>query len=838
MKQFLIAILLTAGWLTADGQPRCSVTKYDEADGVASSHVTQLLQDEQGFMWFATWNGLCRYDGYEFKTFKSGVGDGCRMTTDRIRNITLLPGGAILCQVDEDSYMFDLHTYRFRNLTDAEEKQAQALAHQHRKSQSIQRKPYTWTDAYHTQWTFDGQGRLSYLDERSGQQADYPLDVDFHTPTFAMTDNKGNLWVLDYGSIYKMTTDVQRTRRLPIEPRAEVKCLFADSQGRYWVATRGDEALRIYRRSDNSLLGYLGADGQLHQQYTRFGAAVYCMYERKDGTIWLGAKPQGLYRLQPTEGQSYKISHFIDLPHTDIYHITEDTFGRLWVATLGGGVYYTNDATADQPQFVRPRHYPDEGAQRVRYIHITRNHVWLAATGNGLLVSRLEQDADRMTFRQHQRDSQRSSSLSCSATMDVVEDSLGRIYVSTESGGVNLIESDDLLAETLDFHHFRDDFQAESNDIVQSLSITGRQGLMAVGSHLITLFGGERPSRILDADYFQDHIRFSEAHPLALGDGRWLFGLMDGAFITTMQQMTANSATPALVFSCVSVQGGNSDYAVEMADSVILQPHERSLTVRFAALDFSAPERINYAFRLAADEQWNYIGHDRSATLLDLAPGTYVLEVRSTNADGEWQDNIHRLCIVVLPTFWESSLGRLLILLMMVVVIATVVYTFIYIRRMKRKQRETLEAYLSLLEGARGQEQPATTAGGADVRAADAGSAADKSASGEIDPMLQSVMSFIEENLSNSDATVGDMALAAAVSRSGLQRKLKQTMGVTPQELLHEARIKHACQLLRHTDRNVSDIAYACGFTDPKYFSRCFRQRMQQSPTDYRNAAI
>ena len=65
---------------------------------------------------------------------------------------------------------------------------------------------------------------------------------------------------------------------------------------------------------------------------------------------------------------------------------------------------------------------------------------------------------------------------------------------------------------------------------------------------------------------------------------------------------------------------------------------------------------------------------------------------------------------------------------------------------------------------------------------------------------------------------------AAATSRSGLQRKLKQAMGIMPQDLLREARIKHACQLLRQTDKTVAEVAYAYGFSDPKYFSRCFNQ--------------
>ena len=98
-------------------------------------------------------------------------------------------------------------------------------------------------------------------------------------------------------------------------------------------------------------------------------------------------------------------------------------------------------------------------------------------------------------------------------------------------------------------------------------------------------------------------------------------------------------------------------------------------------------------------------------------------------------------------------------------------------------------------------------------------------------------MQFIEDNISNSDASVGDMASAAATSRSGLQRKLKQAMGITPQDLLREARIKRACQLLRQTDKNVSEVAYACGFSDPKYFSRSFKQSTGMSPTEYKSAS-
>ena len=261
--------------------------------------------------------------------------------------------------------------------------------------------------------------------------------------------------------------------------------------------------------------------------------------------------------------------------------------------------------------------------------------------------------------------------------------------------------------------------------------------------------------------------------------------------------------------------------AVAYTDTLVLQPNERNVTIHFAAIDYTSSNRISYAFRLLPNEHWNDIGHDRSAILLDLKPDTYCLEIRSTDADGVWTDNVRRLTIIVKPKFWESTLGQLLIFMLIAGTFAVIVYTMLYIRRIKRQQHETLEAYLALLDenNIKPQASPEPK-----VKADD--------------PTLERVMVFIEQNIGNSNVNIGDMAAAAATSRSGLQRKLKQTMGITPQELMHEARIKHACQLLTNTDKTIAEVAYACGFTDPKYFSRCFKKSIGQSPTEYKNASL
>ena len=175
-----------------------------------------------------------------------------------------------------------------------------------------------------------------------------------------------------------------------------------------------------------------------------------------------------------------------------------------------------------------------------------------------------------------------------------------------------------------------------------------------------------------------------------------------------------------------------------------------------------------------------------------------------------------------------KNLHAKIVVLLIAAVIAAIGYTYLYIRRIKRQQHETLEKYLALMEkGVKTEYEPM-----GDHEVAD-----DATPPADDDPMLQRIMAYVEQNLGNSDANVGDMAAAAATSRSGLQRKLRQAMGVTPQDLLREARLKHACQLLRLTDKTVAEVAYACGFTDPKYFSRCFKQSVGQSPTEYKNAS-
>ena len=94
---------------------------------------------------------------------------------------------------------------------------------------------------------------------------------------------------------------------------------------------------------------------------------------------------------------------------------------------------------------------------------------------------------------------------------------------------------------------------------------------------------------------------------------------------------------------------------------------------------------------------------------------------------------------------------------------------------------------------------------------------------------------FIESNISNSDLSVNDFAQELGVSRTVLYAKIKKVFDSSPNNLVLNMRIEYAKRMLLHSGAHISEIAYSCGFSDPKYFSRCFKKLTGKSPSEYMN---
>lgn len=103
--------------------------------------------------------------------------------------------------------------------------------------------------------------------------------------------------------------------------------------------------------------------------------------------------------------------------------------------------------------------------------------------------------------------------------------------------------------------------------------------------------------------------------------------------------------------------------------------------------------------------------------------------------------------------------------------------------------------------------------------------------SNEIDKsFLKQLRKIIQENLANSDLSVEQIGDEIGLSRVQLYRKVKALTGYSPVEILRKARLTRARHLLQTTERTVSEVAYAVGFSTPSYFSKCYKDEFGENP--------
>ncbi|MCI6618314.1 MAG: helix-turn-helix domain-containing protein [Prevotella sp.] len=1015
----LICLLCVSQALTA--RPECHIEHFEELTE-KTLRVTRIVQDRQGFMWIGTLNGLYRYDGYNFVSFKAKAGDGSHIITDHVSSIYLDANNNIWCLIGRRACLFDTRTMQFTDVLRQMEQQTgrtydvkkirtmrdgttwlitsdglyislrndrpvstaavrlRGLADQDRMFATDHhgrtwiltnrgtfmfngkqiRKPQTYStfvNRGNNSWLLDDNGRLHVLtpddrivpvtnplptepiakiypllnnrvalitatrllmmDARSGRIIDsgirgqiaklfqyvprqlwlqmtdgtiirlngdngakmtlaglssplsfitedpnhnvwmladngslyclnkgttmpqrYPTeDENLKKSTNSLTDRQGNIWFRNDAGICKLSFRQQHLQPLQQEVTSMIRSSMVDGKGRYWVSGYDDNTLRVFDRH-NRPVGYLGPDGRLHAAYTVFGSHFYCMLQDHSGQIWLGSKPDGLFRLRETAPGTFLIAHWkpapgrADLTSGEIYGMVQDRQGRLWIATHGGGLLCIKDTRAGKPVFLSRRNTPalNLSVANLNVLTITHDDRLLCGSENGIFITDLRtQDIRRLKFRHHTRESDRANSLSSSHITGILEDQHHRIFISTECGGISRIMSDDLLADRLAFRHYNMDTGFLS-DVSQAIfEHNGRKWVLAL-NQLIEMDHECTKRHGYNSFFKRDKLSFSPCRPLRLPDGRWLLGTANGAFIVRLDNLGHISNVPQIALTGLKVQGQEERYDVNGSDTIVIRPRERSFMLSFAALDYSGTDMIDYAYQIGDNQKaWTYIGRSHSISFPDINPGTYAVRIRSTNGEGTWVGNTRRVVIIVKPTFWETPWATLLYVILLAGILFGIIHTITYIRTIKQQQRDALDKYLKLLDSNRqeagNQPRQAEIIRQARQKAAD-------------DNFMKRLMSFIEQNMSNSDLTVEDMAEALATSQSGLNRKLKDLLGSTPSDLLKKARIEYACVLLKKdTGMNIAEVAFNCGFADPKYFSKCFKASKGMKPSDYRTDA-
>ena len=227
-KLLLVVATSLSVVLVVKAQPTCTVTHYGEDDGLSQWRISQMLQDESGFIWISTWNGLDRFDGYEFVNFKAHAGDGVTMLTDRLRDMRMSKEGDIYVKADVDWFRFNRLDGRFSHADDVHATYFEKNIKGRQSFGSIGRA-INYRDRNGVMWHIDKEGNLSYKSEDS-----ISVRVPTESPlvsNFYMSDRQNNLWLFGDKGIFRLSFALRPSQHLPAVPKGQGSCAFLDRDG-------------------------------------------------------------------------------------------------------------------------------------------------------------------------------------------------------------------------------------------------------------------------------------------------------------------------------------------------------------------------------------------------------------------------------------------------------------------------------------------------------------------------------------------------------------------------------------------------------------------------------
>ena len=704
-------------------------------------------------------------------------------------------------------------------------------------------KPIFHEDARHTVWVAPKDGAFSYYDERKQLLVPQSLakagndGVVIPKVKSAYSDRQRNLWLVYPHNLSLVSFSYSNIRQIDLGTKRETRSVLQDHEGNILLGTIDGDVVKC--SPTGQIIGYLSPNHGWQQTRIAFSNRVYSLYEDKQNRLWIGTKGQGLYcvdgknvvNIRSNEENAYALSS------NEIYDIKEDTKGRLILATFNGGLNISSESiySGKVPQDMTFLHsknllkgYDGNRYNKVRRIEVLPNGIVLLSTTEGLLTySDKYSHPDRIRFYAS-RHTKEKNSLYSSEVMQTLVTKNGKMYVVTMGGGLQCTNARNLLQDNLSFEPVKDGngefvVQSYGQGMEQSLVASNNGDLWVVGErHLVCM--GSKVLKEYGSDELGD-VNISEALPshASLTD-RIVIATEGGAISFLPKDMDRSSYTPNIVFTSIRYMDNDDEQPILNMPRLKVDVTHRTFSLFFAAIDYSSQASasaqgytgsIRYAYKID-DENWTYVHPgSNSASFNHFPPGEHTIMVRSTNGDGVWMNNERQLLVYAEPTFLESWWGRTLLLL----VVLSLVFVAIRSYMRKRAQEITEEA----------------------VEKADASKVNFLLRKTEIidedKVFMDKLMQYIELHISDTEVKVDDLAAAVGMGRSTFYSRLKQIADLSPNDFLRHVRMKKAEELVQDSLMTFSQIAYTVGFSDPKYFGKCFKKHTGMSPSEYRKGA-
>ena len=386
-----------------------------------------MIQDHTGFMWFGTWDGLNKFDGYKFTQYKSRPGDYNSLSHNRVDAIKEDRFGFLWVKTyDEKVHRFDRRTEIFTGVPQS----FQPFRNDNRTIKDIieTRSGEIWLTSENKGCyrviTDSADFSMKIFDYSEEQHGDYHLPSN--TVYFIYEDKANNLWIGTSAGLVNLAVKHSGSVKIPADFYTKSFTCYAEQGNSVWFGTENGELIRFNQRDNEfstvklnksaeiqSIVNYSGnkliigtknrglvifsIDNQITEEFSaeRYSSLgdnnIQSVYVDKEGLVWLETSLPGVVRFNLQELSFKRFTQRIDkvspyVYYGDFYRIFEDAHGLLWISLKGGGFCYYNREKDEIEYFYDKPGSPDRHFSNLITTALSDSHgnLWLSTYSRGI----------------------------------------------------------------------------------------------------------------------------------------------------------------------------------------------------------------------------------------------------------------------------------------------------------------------------------------------------------------------------------------------------------------------------------------------------------------------
>lgn len=400
----------------------------DISDGLSNNSVVTIYQDSDGYMWFGTYDGLNRYDGYNFKVYRNRINDKKSLLFNTIYHIEgdskkniWIAGSKGACVYDKTSASFHPVEYVLSN--NSKPRIVKDIIHQIR---SVSNGRVLVASQNLGLLVFENGsfiGKNVALEGLSNKDIKYSYDA----AVVEDAGKNGSSWVY-VRNVGVCSYDYKSKKLKVIYPLLmDVKCMKRSIDGNLWLGT--DEGLHLFNVRSRSL----------SENYFINKCTVTHILIDKKREMWLTTDGCGIYKVTGKNKKAvpYNTAQGNQLVKSNsIWSIYEDVAGNKWIGTLRGGI----SVIGNSPKYFKNIKYNTKDNNPAENFILSfcedeKKNVWIGTDGAGLKYW----DRKRNTYTTYSNSGYSTNKISSNFITSIIRDTNNEIWLSTWAGGVNRI---------------------------------------------------------------------------------------------------------------------------------------------------------------------------------------------------------------------------------------------------------------------------------------------------------------------------------------------------------------------------------------------------------------